>query len=147
MTQAQGLLRSPQRSSVADTAPREDIFLCIALKLSSAKCHPITAIVDHPDYSADVYCPQFSFCACHHSVWGLLTCRDIPSQIKGPVPAPPASPQAHSSPCGGGKCVHLGPDKPVGKDGSREAGGGDSQQIDGERRRKYLLSGLRRVER
>lgn len=56
---------------MANTTPREDIFLCFALKLSFAKCHPITPIVDPPELFhpfADVYHPQFLFCACHHSV-------------------------------------------------------------------------------
>lgn len=71
----------PQSSSMADTTPCEDIFLCIAPKLSFAKCQHVTPIVDHPElfhHFADVYHPRFLFCAYHQSVWVLLICRYIP---------------------------------------------------------------------
>lgn len=56
-------------SPMATTTQREDIFLCVVLKLSLAKCHPVAPTGPTLSYSTPpwVFTAEFSLCACHRS--------------------------------------------------------------------------------
>lgn len=54
---------------MATTTQREDIFLCVVLQLSLAKCHPVAPTGPTLSYSTPpwVFTAEFSLCACHRS--------------------------------------------------------------------------------